>query len=160
MIIPAICSNLYNQYSNRAISNNYFRLKNLKLAQESNETCVKVDILIGLDYYYNFMTGNIIKAKPNQPIALESTLGWIISGPYSSINSTNAYHVNSHFLFIPPSNSRYNVFENETNHKLSTIRDIESLGVNTKELEIYQNFENEVEFTSERYCVKLPLLNR
>ena len=131
-------------------------MKNLKLAQESNETYVKVDILIGLDYYYNFMTGNIIKGKTNELIALESTLGWIISGPYSCINSTNVYNVNSHFLFTPPSNSRYNVFENETDHKLSTIWDIESVGVNTKELEIYQNFENDVEFTGERYSVKLP----
>ena len=51
LVIPTIYSNLYNQYSNRAISNNYSYLKNLKLAQESNETCVKVDTLIGLDYY-------------------------------------------------------------------------------------------------------------
>ena len=154
-VIPSICSNLYNQYSNWAISNNYSHLKNLKLAQESNETCVKVDILIGLDYYYNFMTGNIIKGKPNEPIALESTLGWIISGPYSSINSTNVYNINSHFLIFPPSNSRYNVFENEADHKLSTIWDIESAGVNTQELEIYQNSENDLEFTGERYSVKL-----
>ena len=27
------------------------------------------------------MTGNIIKGKTNEPIAVESTLGWIISGP-------------------------------------------------------------------------------
>ena len=121
LVIPTICSNLYNQYSNRAISNNYSHLKNLKLAQELNETCVKIDILIGLDYYYNFMTGNIIKGKPNGPSALESTLGWIFSGPYRSINSANVYNINSHFLFFHPSNSRYNAFENETDHKLSTI---------------------------------------
>ena len=156
LVIPTICSNLYNQYTNRAISNNYSHLKNLKLAQESNQTCVKIDILIGLDYYYNFMTGNIIKGKSNEPIALESTLGWIISGPYSSISSTDVYNINSHFLFVPPSNSRYNVFENEPDRKLSTIWDIESVGVNTKELEIYQNFENNLQFTGERYSVKLP----
>ena len=63
LVIPTICSNLYNQYSNRTISNNYSHLKNLKLTLKLNETCVKVDILIGLDYYYNFMTGNIIKRK-------------------------------------------------------------------------------------------------
>ena len=157
LVIPTICSNLYTQCSNKTISNIYSHLKNLKRAQKSNETCVKVDILIGLDYYYyNLMTGNIIKGKPNEPIALESTLGWIISGPYSSINSTNVYNINSHFLFAAPSNSRYNVFENETDHKLSTIWDIESEGVDTKELEIYQNFENDLEFTGERYYVKLP----
>ena len=46
------------------------------------------------------------------------------------------------------------VFENETDHNLSTIWDIESVGVNGKEFEIYQNFENHVEFSSERYSDK------
>ena len=68
-------NNLFKFDSNSAISNNYLHLKNLKLAQESNETCVKVDVLIGLDYYYNFMIGNIIRGKSNEPIALESTSG-------------------------------------------------------------------------------------
>ena len=66
------------------------------------------------------MTANIIRGKLNEPIGLELTLGWIISGPYTSINSTNVYNINRHFLFVPPSNCRY-VFENETDHKLSTI---------------------------------------
>ena len=83
-------------------------------------------------------------------------LGWIISGPYSFFNSTSVYNINSHFLFVPPSNGRYNVFQNENDLKLSTFWDIESVGVNSKELEINQNFENDLEFTGERYSVKLP----
>ena len=47
------------------------------------------------------------------------------------------------------------VFENETDHNLSTVWNIESVGVNGKEFEIYQNFENHLECTSERYSVKL-----
>ena len=93
------------------------------------------------------MTGNMIRGKPNEPIALEWAFGWIISDFYSSISSTNVYII---------SNRRYNVFENKTDHKLPTIWDIESVGVNSKELEIYQNFENDLEFTGERYSVKLP----
>ena len=80
------------------------------------------------------MIGNIIRGKPNEPIALESTLGWIISGPYSFMNSTNVCNINSHFLCVPLSNCRYNIFENETDHKLSMIWDIESAGVNSKKL--------------------------
>ena len=33
---------------------------------------------------------------------------------------------------------------------------MESVGVNSKELKIYQHFENDLEFTGERYSVKLP----
>ena len=69
----------------------------------------------------NITIEDIIKGKPSEPIALESTLEWIISGPYSFTNSTNVCNNNSHFLFVPPTNCRY-VFENETDHKLSTIR--------------------------------------
>ena len=76
-------------------------MKNLNFAQESNETCIKVDILIGLDYYYyNFMTRSLIKEKRFELIALELTLGWIIGGHYSSINSQNVYNINSHFFFF------------------------------------------------------------
>ena len=126
-------------------------MKNLKLSQES-----KVDILIGLDYYQNFMFANIIRRKPDEPIALESTLEWIISRLYSFINSANFYNINSHFLFVPPSKCRYNVFEKETDHKLSVIWDIESVGLNSKELEIFQNLENDLDFRGERYYVKFP----
>ena len=153
LVISTICSNVYNQYNKSAISKNYPHLKNWKLAQESKETCVKVSILIGLDYHYNFMTGNWIKGNPNELIAVELTLGWIVSGPHSSINSTNVYNINSHFLIFSPSNCRCNIFENETNHKPSWIMDIESVGVNSKNLKIYQNFGNDLEFTGEIYSV-------
>ena len=134
------CSSLYNQYSNSAISNNYLRWKTLKLAQQPNETCVKADILIGLDYYYNFMIRNIIRGKPNEPTALKSILGWIIRGPYSFDNSPNVYNINSHFLFAPRSNCKYKVFEYETDHKLTTLWDMEYVGVKSKEIEIHENF--------------------
>ena len=145
---------MYNQYSNSAISDNYTHLKNLKLVQESNKTFVKVNILIRLYYYYNFVIGNIIRGKPNKPIALESTLGWIISRLYSFINSTNARYISGHFfcLFL---RVIAHVFENETDHKLSMIWGIGSVGVNSKELKIYQNFENDSEFMGGKYSVKL-----
>ena len=155
LVITSIVQICIIKYRNSAISNSYPHLKNLKLAQESNETCVKLNILIGLHYYYNFMIGNIIRGKPNEPIALELTLGQIISGPYSFINSTDVYNIKSHFFF-PPSNCRFNVFENENDNKLSPIWDIEYVGVNSKELEMYQNSENGLELTGERYSVKLP----
>ena len=63
LVIPTIYSNLYNKCSNSAVSNNYPHLKNLKLAQESNKICIKVDISIGLDYYCNFMIGTFTQGS-------------------------------------------------------------------------------------------------
>ena len=50
-----------------------------------------------VDNHYNFICGTVIREKPNDPIALESSLGWIINGLYSIDNKTNVYNVDSHF---------------------------------------------------------------
>ena len=44
--------------------------------------------MIGLDYYYLFVTGDIIRGEPNEPIALNSIFGWILCGTY--VESTQA----------------------------------------------------------------------
>ena len=43
-------------------------------------TPLNVDILIGADYYWQFVSNNIIRCKDG-PIAISSTLGYILSGP-------------------------------------------------------------------------------
>ena len=68
LVIPTICSTLTNQGSNSS-------LRNLSLAQNSMESSLNIDVLIGLDNYYNFIYGTVIRGKFNDPIALESTLG-------------------------------------------------------------------------------------
>ena len=50
------------------------------------ESSLNIDVLIGLDRYYNFIYGTLIRGKYNDPIALKSTLGWTISGPYGIDN--------------------------------------------------------------------------
>ena len=43
-----------------------------------------MDLLVGLDFHYNFTTGNIKKGQIGEPIDLESKLGWILTGPLKS----------------------------------------------------------------------------
>ena len=83
-------------------------------------------------------------------------MGWIIICPYSTDNETNVYNVDSHFLFVPPSLFNSNAVEKESFESYSKIWDIESVGVTKKELEVYQNFENELEIKEGRYSIKLP----
>ena len=73
---PIICTDLASQNQNFA-SKEYEHLKNLNLADKSGEGNKLVEILIGLDYYYQFITGEIIKGKVNESVALESCFGWI-----------------------------------------------------------------------------------
>ena len=52
---------------------------------------------------------------------------------------------------MPPSLFNSNVVEKESLESYSKIWDIESVGVIKKELEVYQNFENELEIKEGRY---------
>ena len=132
LVVPTICSTLTNQGSNSVLLSKYPHLRNLHLAQNSMESSVNIDVLIGLYNYYNFIYGTVIRGKYNDPIASESTLGWIISGPYSIDNETNVYNVDSHFLFVPPSLFNTNAVEKESFESYSRILDIESVGVTKK----------------------------
>ena len=51
--------------------------------------------LIGMDYYYSYVSGAQIKAQPNEPIAINSIFGWIICGCYKNSKSvySNIYHL-------------------------------------------------------------------
>ena len=48
-----------------------------------------VDILIGADYYWDFVSSNI-KRGNSDPIAVETILGWVLSGTYEFKNNISA----------------------------------------------------------------------
>ena len=97
LVISTICSTLTNQVSNSVLLSKYPHLRNLRLAQNSMESSLNIDVLIELDNYYKFIYGTVIRQKDRHPIALELTLGWINSVPYSNDNEANVYNVDSHF---------------------------------------------------------------
>ena len=86
---PAICSNVLNQ-DVKTVSNHYEHLKNLQLADFSNESSKCIDVLISVDYYYSCILGETKRGKDSGPIAVNSCFGWIICDHYeNSIVSTN-----------------------------------------------------------------------
>ena len=70
----------------RKVSSNYNHLKNLKLADSSDKEIKDIEILIGLDYYYQIVTVEIIRGKNNEPTALGSMFGWVLSGNFLDIS--------------------------------------------------------------------------
>ena len=152
-VVPTVCAPVRNQPVQFA-AHRYPHLAGLMLAdypQEDNEG-LQIDILIGLDYYWSFLTGGTIRGEFGGPIALESKLGWILSGQVESPPATTvAMNVtDSHVLNIG--------FCEEANleTKLSRFWDLESIGITKKEESIYEDFTNEIEFKEGRYEVRLP----
>ena len=83
--MSVICSDLLNQ--NTAVAcESYAHLRELELADSSINSVKSVDLLIGLDFYYSFITGESIRGKANEPIAIKSTLGWVICGTFENSN--------------------------------------------------------------------------
>ena len=62
----------------------YSHLQCLNLADKSADGSKTFEVLVGLDYYFEFITGKIVKSKFGEPVALESSFGYILSGQYKN----------------------------------------------------------------------------
>ena len=74
---PVICSSV----STRVDIKDYPHLQGLRFADNFDSDSDKdIGILVGANYYYDFVTGDIIKGSSG-PVAIASKLGWLLSGP-------------------------------------------------------------------------------
>lgn len=64
---------------------NHIHLQGLELGDMSiAETGQKdIDVLIGSDYYFDIVSGNVIRGSSG-PVAVSSLFGWVLSGPTSA----------------------------------------------------------------------------
>ena len=86
-VVPKI-SSIQNGHVELA-RNEYLHLKDLWFsdvckAQEELE----IDILVGADYLWNFQKECTIRGKPDEPVAAQTELGWVLSGPMKGESST------------------------------------------------------------------------
>ena len=84
------------------LSKDYSYLHDLQLSDDISDNSPKqVDILLGLNFYFDFITGKTKIDSPNLPKATESLLGWVVCGPNLNQNSNYNSNVNllSHILF-------------------------------------------------------------
>ena len=114
---------------------------------------MNINILIGADFDWSFMTG---KAKQSSlgSTAVESILGWVLSGPYeTNVRPTSTNFVNSHVLKLATELSldtkfdlkskqfwEYEAFNTDTNTKSSdfNLKKIENQIIfNREKCEVY-----------------------
>jgi len=57
----------------------YDRLSQLDLADVYLDETLEVDLLIGSDFYWEFVTGETIRGEIG-PVAINTTLGWVLEG--------------------------------------------------------------------------------
>ena len=136
----------------RLILQNNPHLQGLTLADSYPRNSVQVDVLIGADYYYSFVTG-IHKRGPTADslIAVKSHLGWILTGP---IDCYSKY-----------STSMLTVIENnEVTASLKRFWELESIGIteaenptmSQEEEYAVAEFNKGLKFDGQNYEVQLP----
>ena len=83
--MPVICTPLQNQCIELSIDN-IPHLQGLELADNSfGHSELEIDLLVGADFYWTFITGHIIRGEYGRT-AVESHVGWILSGPSCFLN--------------------------------------------------------------------------
>lgn len=55
-------------------------LKDLHFADDYPRGPTRVDILIGVDHYDNLLCGGVIRGRPEDPVAIQTKLGYVLSG--------------------------------------------------------------------------------
>ena len=75
-VLRLFFSDLSNQNC-KFVSKRYSHLQGLNNADKSTDGSKTIEILVGLDYYSEFITGEVIKGKFGEPVALKSSFGYI-----------------------------------------------------------------------------------
>ena len=88
--VPVICSPISNQAAEVAVEK-YPHLSGLDLADNSSPSSdVDIDILIGADFYWNFVSNESRRGEGCGPVALSTRLGWVLSGPIDNLSEESS----------------------------------------------------------------------
>ena len=144
-------------------------MRNIKFLKHSEEDSTSIDLLIGNDFYYSFINGNIVKGQKDEPIAIETYLGgFILSGVFidKNINKESLINFNStHVLRITVEDNFINdykeekcAYQDELKGQLNKFWETKSAGLNDyiEDDKLMKRFNDELNFNGARYCVKLP----
>ena len=132
--------------------NEYPHLKDLwfsDICKDQEE--LEIDILVGADYLWNFQKECTIRGKPDEPVAVLTELGWVLSGPMKGESSTSGAR-----------SVQVNFVGSSTNDKISLDEEVqkfwnlETLGIQSLKAGVQEEFSENISFEGGRYSVKLP----
>ncbi|KAL5476354.1 hypothetical protein EMCRGX_G026289 [Ephydatia muelleri] len=155
--VPMICEPLTGQHVTYAAEQNSY-LSGLELADptQPDDHILEINILLGADLYWSFVTNKIKRSSGNGPTALFTKFGWVLSGPFSGshseISSASSLLV-THTLNAAVSTRTE---ESELEKQVKLFWEVETLGVKDEESSPYEKFLETVHFKENRYEVRLP----
>ena len=111
-----------------------------------------VDILIGSNHYWDLITGKVQRGTDG-PVAIDTKLGWVLSGPISvSCQTHTALSLVTHALTVDSQ-----LLEAQTlDETMKSFWELESFGIPTADRSLYNELCDTIEFREQRYEVQLP----
>ena len=149
---PVICSTLPSPVNTQQFPH----LKDLELADASDGVQGEIDVLIGSDFYWNFVEGGIVQGKKG-PTAINSKLGWLLSGP-----TPGSIHNSTIVSNVIVTGGVLEATSSSDNEELTTVLrrfwDTEALGIQEtpNESTIDQDFLKDIKYEKGHYEVPLP----
>ena len=145
MSYPYICAPLKHQPLD-LVKNAFENFKNINFADSGVGD--EIDLLIGSDYYWGLVSGRVVEAsKGIGLVAMETRLGWVVSGPFEGTNSQSVSVVH---------NLRVNC-ENNLDTQLKTFWELETIGIkNIEKSSSDEFFETITRRDDNRYEISLP----
>ena len=131
----------------------YSHLTGLELADDPGDSrTLQVDILIGCDHYWDLITGRLQRGTAG-PVAIETKLGWILSGPADISSRTDELHsLVVHTLQISAPTPETQTLDNT----MRSFWELESFGIHSTDRSLYDELRDTIVFRNGRYEVQLP----
>ncbi|XP_064394514.1 uncharacterized protein LOC135341786 [Halichondria panicea] len=129
----------------------YPHLSGLEFADDPEDAeTIHVDMLVGSDHYWDLVTGALQRGT-NGPVAIETRLGWVLSGPIST-PSMDSHGLITHSLHITCEGFE----EKMLNDTMRSFWELESFGIPNTDRSLYDKLRDTIEFREGRYEVQLP----
>lgn len=152
-VVPHICEPLTGQHIGKCWKP-FAHLAGLELADDPGEETRGIDILIGSDLYWEFVTGETRRGEGG-PIAINTTLGWVLSGPASLMRRQDA---TASLLTVHTLRVDDGVSNKMLDATMRSFWELESLGIQPELTndDVSDRFTSSVQLKGGRYEVSLP----
>lgn len=108
---------------------------------------LEIDVLVGADNLWAFQSGKIVRGGIDESVAIETYLGWVLSGPMKGKPVDEAVRVN----FVAQENTNVR----ELDVSVRKLWDLETLGIREVDT-VHEALVDKISFKGARYSVELP----
>ena len=146
--VPKICTDIKKQSCRFAVEK-YGFLQNLQLANQWYSESTNINLLIGSDTHWEFVTGEIKRDNDCTLVVQKSIFGYLVSGPLTKTNSSKPKSP-LHVMKIVCKQ------DNCLNEKINWFWDLDTIGISDNETSVYDKLIASIKFENDRYSVALP----